>query len=171
MTLQAWAGTGNFLRHLSIAQSHRILERLLRVNQQRENVKPQCWNKYSGVIHGKEMSTQTAQAVTKETQMATLPTDLETPGEQSTEPLKSVTIEQQADGSFMVGEDSGQDVETSGEAEPGMTPAQTIDEALNMARQLLQDDGSQGPMKAMRADVAAETWPVKKPAKPMMGGM
>jgi hypothetical protein len=63
-------------------------------------------------------------------------------------PLKSITIEMQSDGTFMVGteaeetempEDSAEDMamdETS-----GMQKAATIDEALDLARQMLQDTG------------------------------
>ena len=54
-----------------------------------------------------------------------------------TEPvaLKSVTIEMQEDGTFMVG--TAADIPE----DSGMQPAQSIDEALDMARQMLQDDG------------------------------
>lgn len=93
-----------------------------------------------------------------------MPTDLEIPEEPTA--TKSVTIEQQPDGSYLVGtEPAGPDAEGMGEAQEdaGMQPAATIDEALALARQMLQDDGTQGPMRAMRADVAKETWPAPKP--------
>lgn len=95
--------------------------------------------------------------------MQPLPTDLEIPTEPTTS--KSVTIEQQPDGSYLVGTDSDMNAEGMGEPQEdaGMQPAATIDEALALARQMLQDDGTQGPMRAMRADVAKETWPAPKP--------
>ena len=67
------------------------------------------------------------------------------PTEQS-EPLKSVTIESQPDGSYMVGTESegaempeGAPGEVEQDASQGMQPAASIDEALNLARQMLQE--------------------------------
>lgn len=60
-----------------------------------------------------------------------------------TEPvaLKSVTIEMQEDGTFMVGTAQAEDAMGEMPEDSGMQPAQSIDEALDMARQMLQDDG------------------------------
>lgn len=102
------------------------------------------------------------------------PMDAEYGAEQQGEPLKSVTIEQQADGSFLVGtEPQGPDAETTGEADTGMQPAPDIDSALELARQMLQDDGTAGARKAARADIASQVWstpkaPVKTPNRGMM---
>jgi len=84
-------------------------------------------------------------------QGAMSPMDAEAGPEQQGEPLKSVTIEQIQDGSYMVGtEPAGPDAETAGEADTGMQPAPDIDSALELARQLLQDDGQSADKAAMR---------------------
>lgn len=57
--------------------------------------------------------------------MAAGPMDAENPAEQAGEPTKSVTISQLPSGGFAVNDQ----------------PAANIDEALDLARQLLQDDG------------------------------
>lgn len=67
---------------------------------------------------------------------------------------KTVCITANPDGSFSVGDHEAYMAQQGGEgmgeapamgaetpAKPGMTPAASIDEALDMARQMLQDDG------------------------------
>lgn len=80
------------------------------------------------------------------------------------QPLKSVTIEAQPDGTFLVGiepPESAEGVEptempegTEGDMaedqSEGMQPAGSIDDALDLARQMLQDDG-RSPEDAMMA--------------------
>lgn len=63
-----------------------------------------------------------------------------------------ICIESQDDGTFLVGEDApmgegaemgeGMPQEMAMDQSQGMQPAASLDEALEMARQLLQDDGT-----------------------------
>lgn len=81
--------------------------------------------------------------------------DAETAPEQQGEPLKSVTIELQSDGTFLVGtEPSGPDAEGMGEMAQdtagGMQPAATIDEALQLAKTLLSQDEGMSPEQAFQ---------------------
>ena len=63
--------------------------------------------------------------------------------------LKSVTIEAQEDGSFMVGTEPEMPEESMEQDQAsGMQSAMSIDEALDLARQMLQDDG-RSPESAM----------------------
>lgn len=92
--------------------------------------------------------------------------DAEAGVEQQGEPLKSVVIEQQADGSFLVGQEApGPDAETPGEVDTGMQPAASIDEALDLARQLLQDDGQSASAQVMKG----YTKNAPMPGKPSVG--
>lgn len=61
-------------------------------------------------------------------------------------PLKSITIEMHEDGHFMVGAESAELPEGTADgmamgAQSGMQPAADIDEALDLARQMLQEGG------------------------------
>lgn len=83
-----------------------------------------------------------------------------------------ICIESQDDGTFLVGEDmdmpmdtgmaEGMPQEMAMDQSQGMQPAAGLDEALDMARQLLQDDG--------RSPEEAELAGYSKGARPMMAG-
>ena len=84
-------------------------------------------------------------------------------------PTKSVTITANADGTFSVESEAA---ESEAEEGPGMEDqsegsqqAATIDDALNLARQMLQAEG-----KNMRADIAQQVWPAQ-PQQPQKGMM
>lgn len=89
-------------------------------------------------------------------------------------PTKSVTITANADGTFSVESEAVESEAAESEAEegPGMEDqsegsqqAATIDDALNLARQMLQAEG-----KNMRADIAQQVWPAQ-PQQPQKGMM
>lgn len=90
--------------------------------------------------------------------MATMPPDMQAPMGDMAAPAKTVCITASPDGTFSVGdhdaymaqqgggEEMGEAPEAPGMGaempeKPGMTPAASIDEALELARQMLQDDG------------------------------
>ena len=101
--------------------------------------------------------------------------------EEMGEPLKSVTIEAQEDGSFLVGTEPaaeatempegsmGDMTEDQGE---GMQPAASLDEALDLARQMLQDNGMSEEESVMAGYNQAKPQSMNKPSPAkVFGGM
>lgn len=84
--------------------------------------------------------------------MATFPPEAAPAMGDMAAPAKTVCITASPDGTFAVGDHEAYMAQQGGGEEalamgaepaekPGMTPAASIDEALDMARQMLQDDG------------------------------
>ena len=115
--------------------------------------------------------------------MATFPPEAAPAMGEMAAPAKTVCITASPDGTFAVGdheaymaqqgggEEMGEMPEAMGAEmaeKPGMTPAASIDEALDLARQLLQDDG-RSPEEAMMAGYSKGA-PAKRPSPAQVFG-
>lgn len=90
---------------------------------------------------------------------------------ESTNQLKSVTIETQEDGTYLVGKDTEAPMmaeegaeEMAQDAGQGMQPAATIDDALDLARQMLQEGGMTDEESVMAGYASAKPKGLNKPS-------
>lgn len=111
--------------------------------------------------------------------MDKMPTEMPQEMGEMAESSKTVCITSNADGSFSVGDHAAYMAEEGAEMEgetgdigekPGMTLAASIDEALDMARQMLQDDG-RSPEEAVMSGYNKGKPAVRPSPDQVFGGM
>lgn len=110
-----------------------------------------------------------------------MPPDMQSPMGDMAAPAKTVCITANPDGSFAVGDHAVYMAEQGGGEEapamgaepaekPGMTPAASIDEALELARQMLQSDGRSAEEQMMAGYNKAKPQGMNKPSPEQVFG-